>query len=112
MNLKLIEVHFLETTEIDKVINWTLSVFPAEMNMDLYRERLLKKIEKIGDAKIGMKEFLDLFDEMLARAELMQRAKVMFDELDKDKSGMLEKAELDIITERVMQVYTEKSPSE
>ena len=102
----------LESKEIDKVITWTLSVFPAEMNMDLYRERLIKQIDRNVDAKICLNEFLNLFDDMLARTELMRRAQVMFDELDKDKSGMLEKAELDIIAERVLQVYPEKSSSE
>ena len=103
---------FLESKEIDEVITWTLEAFPAEGNMEVYRARLVKQIDNNGDGKLDEKEFLVLFDEMLVRTELMKRAKSQFDELDKDKSGMLEKAELDKLAEWVLQAYAEKSPAE
>ena len=103
---------FLEAKEIDQVIAWTLEAFPADDNIDVYRARLLNQIDRNGDGKLDLKEFLVLFDDMLVRTELMGRAKIKFNELDEDKSGMLEKSELDKVTEWVLQTYTEKSLTE
>jgi len=41
-----------------------------------------------------LQEFAIIFDEMLLRMDLIKRAKVAFDKLDVDKSGYLEKEEL------------------
>ena len=103
---------FLEAKEIDQVITWTLQAFPADDNIDVYRERLVKQIDGNGDGKLDLNEFLVLFEDMLVRTELMGRAKVKFDELDEDKSGMLEKSELNKVTDWVLQTYTEKSVTE
>ena len=103
---------FLEAKEIDEVITWTLQAFPSDSNVDTYRERLMKQIDRNGDGKLDMKEFLILFEDMLVRTELMTRARSKFEELDADKSGMLEKAELDKVADWVLEAYTEKSIEE
>jgi calmodulin len=103
---------FLEAKEIDEVITWTLQAFPSDSNVDTYRERLMKQIDRNGDGKLDMKEFLILFEDMLVRTELMGRARTKFEELDADKSGMLEKAELDKVADWVLEAYTEKSIEE
>ena len=103
---------FLEAKEIDEVITWTLQAFPSDSNVDTYRERLMKQIDRNGDGKLDMKEFLILFEDMLVRTELMGRAKTKFEELDADKSGMLEKTELDKVADWVLEAYTEKSIEE
>lgn len=103
---------FLEAKEIDEVITWTLQAFPSDSNVDTYRERLMKQIDRNGDGKLDLKEFLILFEDMLIRTELMGRARSKFEELDADKSGMLEKAELDKVADWVLEAYTEKSIEE
>jgi len=103
---------FLEAKEIDEVITWTLQAFPSDSNVDTYRERLMKQIDRNGDGKLDMKEFLILFEDMLVRTELMGRARTKFEELDADKSGMLEKTELDKVADWVLEAYTEKSIEE
>ncbi len=103
---------FLEAKEIDEVISWTLQAFPSDSNVDTYRERLMKQIDRNGDGKLDIKEFLTLFEDMLVRTELMGRAKTKFEELDADKSGSLEKAELDKVADWVLEAYTEKSIEE
>jgi Ca2+-binding EF-hand superfamily protein len=75
-------------------------------------ERLMMQIDRNGDGKLDMKEFLILFEDMLVRTELMGRARTKFEELDADKSGMLEKAELDKVADWVLEAYTEKSIEE
>lgn len=103
---------FLEAKEIDEVISWTLQAFPSDSNVATYRDHLMKQIDRNGDGKLDIKEFLILFEDMLIRTELIGRAKTKFEELDADKSGMLEKAEIDKVADWVLEAYTEKSNEE
>ena len=57
-------------------------------------------------------EFTALFEDMLARQELVASAKVKFEELDESKTGVLEGQEIDKLMEMVMSVYVERSPEE
>lgn len=103
---------FLENTEIDSVIEWTLHAFPEGEDYTAYKNKLMKEIDANGDGKLDLEEFKILFDDMLARIELVKRAKVKFDELDTDKSGMLEAAELDKVCDWVLTAYVEKTEAE
>jgi calmodulin len=103
---------FLENKEIDAFIDWTLQAFPEGEDYSSYKEKLMKEIDANGDGKLDLGEFKILFEDMLARIELVKRAKVKFDELDTDKSGMLEAAELDIVCDWVLTAYVEKSEAE
>jgi len=103
---------FLETAEIDAVLTWTLQAFPADDDVYKYKEKLLKDLDANGDGKLDLKEFTELFEQMLVRTELINRARSKFGELDADKSGMLEMDELDKVTDWVLQAYAEKSQQE
>ena len=98
--------------EIDEVIGWTLHAFPEGEDDSSYKDKLIKEVDLNGDGKLDFNEFLNLFEDMLARMELIKRAKVKFDELDNDKSGMLEKEELDKVAEWCLQSYVERSEEE
>jgi len=103
---------FLENKEIDAVIDWTLQAFPEGEDYSSYKDKLMKEIDANGDGKLDLGEFKILFEDMLARIELVKRAKVKFDELDTDKSGMLEAAELNQVCDWVLTAYVEKSEAE
>lgn len=103
---------FLENKEIDAVIEWTLHAFPEGEDYSSYKNKLMKEIDANGDGKLDLGEFKQLFEDMLARIELVKRAKVKFDELDTDRSGMLESAELDKVCDWVLTAYVEKSEAE
>lgn len=100
---------FLELKEIDAVIEWSLQAFPDGEDYSAYKAKLLQEIDKNGDGKLDLAEFIVLFEDMLARLELVRRAKTKFDELDADKSGMLELTEIDAVAEWVLFAYVEKS---
>ena len=103
---------FLENKEIDAVIEWTLHAFPEGEDYSSYKNKLMKEIDANGDGKLDLDEFKVLFEDMLARIELVKRAKIKFDELDTDKSGMLESAELDKVCDWVLTAYVEKTEAE
>ena len=86
--------------------------FPSDDDVHKYKEKLIKDLDANGDGKLDLGEFTDLFEQMLVRTELINRARVKFNELDVDKSGMLEMEELDKVTDWVLQAYAEKSPAE
>jgi Ca2+-binding EF-hand superfamily protein len=57
-------------------------------------------------------EFIVLFEDLVARLELIERAREKFQELDTDKSGVLERAELDKVCDWVLAAYGEKTEDE
>lgn len=97
----------LEAKEIDDVITWALSAFPGDHAT--YKSMLLKEIDSNGDGKLDLTEFTVLFEDMLAREEMIKRAVVKFRELDADNSGFLETAELDKVADWVLDSYIEQS---
>lgn len=103
---------FLEEKEIDATIEWTLQAFPNADDMHTYKKHLLAHIDSNGDGKLDLVEFITLFEEMLVRVELIERARAKFDELDTDKSGLLETAELDKVVAWVLAAYGDRSESE
>jgi len=62
--------------------------------------------------QIDLPEFIVLFEDLVVRLELVERARAKFQELDNDNSGMLEKAELDKVAEWVLAAYGERPESE
>jgi len=102
---------FLENAEIDKCVVWALEAYVGE-DPAVYKTSLMQKVDENKDGKIDLMEFTILFEDMLARLELIQAAKKKFDELDVDKSGFLEAAEINVLMEQVLAAYVEKSPEE
>jgi len=102
---------FLESAELDKVVAWSLEAFTGD-NPDVYKAKLMVKIDANNDGKLDMAEFIVLFEEMLIRLELLQQATKKFNELDVDKSGFLEKGEIDKLVEIVLLAYVEKPVKE
>jgi Ca2+-binding EF-hand superfamily protein len=72
----------------------------------------MRKVDSNFDGKLDLMEFTALFEDMLARQELVASAKVKFEELDESKTGVLEGQEIDKLMEMVMSVYVERSPEE
>jgi len=99
---------FLEEKEIDQCIMWTLQAFPNDDDLQTYKKHLLYHIDSNGDGKLDLGEFVILFEDLLVRLELIERARGKFDELDTDKSGQLEKAELDKVADWVLAAYGER----
>jgi Ca2+-binding EF-hand superfamily protein len=103
---------FLEEKEIDQCIMWTLQAFPNDDDLQTYKKHLLHHIDSNGDGKLDLGEFVILFEDLLIRLELIERARGKFNELDTDKSGMLEKAELDKVADWVLAAYGERPEAE
>ena len=72
----------------------------------------MAKVDLNKDGKIELMEFTVLFEDLIARLELIAAAKKKFEELDVDKSGFLEKPEIDTLMKEVLSHYVEKSPEE
>lgn len=98
----------IESDEIRQVIDWTLQAFPAG-NREVYEQRLMANIDANKDGQLDILEFVDLFEQMLARMDLVQRAKSKFEELDADHSGALEREELDSLVSWVLESHVEKT---
>ena len=103
--------NFLEGPEIDKCVEWALKVHIGEDPVS-YKKMMMKKVDANKDGKVDLLEFTVLFEDLLARLELIKAAKAKFDALDVDKSGFLETAELDKLIEEVLEAYVEKQPAE
>lgn len=86
----------LETQELDKVAEWVLQAYSDKSVGDraAFKETLMKRIDVNQDGKLSMQEFAVVFDEILLRMDLHERAKKQFQVLDADGSGFLEKSEL------------------
>jgi len=98
----------LESDEIDATVMWTLQAFPNDDDLNTYKKHLLSHIDANGDGKIDLNEFIILFEDLLVRLELIERARVKFNELDTDKSGVLEAAEIDKVVDWVLAAYGER----
>ena len=64
----------------------------------------MKRIDVNGDQKISLQEWAVLYDEVIARMDLISQAKRAFAKLDADNSGFLEKEELS----KVMTLWSER----
>ena len=105
------ESGYLESAEIDECVKWALELYQGEDPVQ-YKKRLMKKVDTNRDGKIDLIEFTVLFEEMLARMELLQSAKKKFNELDVDSSGFLETSEIDHLLDIILASYVEKSDEE
>lgn len=87
---------FLERKEIDELVRQVLLTFSEtkEKEREEFKATLISRVDVNKDEKISLQEFTTLFDEMIERLELIERARLTFNELDKDSSGTLERAEL------------------
>ena len=70
----------LEKAELDKVAEWVLQAYSDKSTEDraAFKETLLKRIDVNQDGKLSMQEFAVVFDEILLRMDLHERAKVQF----------------------------------
>ena len=102
---------FIDTDEIRAVLDWTLQAYPSE-NIEAYKERLLANIDANKDGQLDLREFVDLFEQMLVRTSLVQKAKAKFQELDADGSGYIEKGELDKMVDWVLESHVEKTEAQ
>lgn len=101
----------IEEKEIKEVVKWVMQIFPAE-SATSYEAELLKKIDANKDGKINTLEFFNLFEDVMARMAIVNKAKEKFIELDADKSGALEKGEIVNLIEWVCSHYYEKTEDE
>jgi Ca2+-binding EF-hand superfamily protein len=104
----------LDGPEIDKCVEWAMQIYEHE-DPEFYafnRQTMLDRIDRNRDGKVSLPEFTTLFDDMLTRLELINSAKAKFAELDADKSGLLEAAELDTLVGEVLKTYVQKSEEE
>jgi calmodulin len=98
----------IESDEIRAVIAWTLQAYPVS-NKKVYEERIMANIDINKDGQLDLLEFTDLFEKMVIRMDLVQKAKHKFEELDVDHSGSLENAELDNLVSWVLESHVEKT---
>ena len=77
----------LEGPELDAVVMWTLQAFPNDADVEIYKKHLLSHVDANADGRVDIDEFVVLFEDLLVRLELIERARAKFDELDVDKSG-------------------------
>jgi len=102
---------FLENTELDNVIEWTMQAFTGN-DPSNYKEKLIERVDRNKDGKLDRGEFLKLFEEYLTRIDVVNRAIYKFKELDADNSGFLERKEIDEMVRQVLIVFSEKSELE
>lgn len=101
----------IESGEIKKVIEWTVQAYPVA-NIGEYTKRLIDNIDLNKDGKLDLLEFTNLFEDMLVRVSLVEKARAKFKELDKDKSGLIERHELDGVLDWVLESHVEKTPAQ
>ena len=86
----------LENTELLTVTEWIISSFgEAASSLEEAKTRMMQRLDANKDGKLDFEEFFSLFVLMNERFSLIDRAKVKFNELDKDGSGYLESGEID-----------------
>jgi Ca2+-binding EF-hand superfamily protein len=101
----------IESDEIRQVISWTLQAYPAA-SVDNYTERLIANIDLNKDGVLNLMEFTDLFEGMMIRMDMVNKAQSKFQELDIDKSGFIEKGELDALVNWVLESYVDRTPAQ
>jgi calcium-binding protein CML len=101
----------IDANEIRQVIGWTLQAYPAA-SVDNYTERLIENIDLNKDGCLNLQEFTDLFEGMMVRIDMVEKARSKFVELDLDKSGAIEKGELDALVDWVLESYVNKTPAQ
>ena len=102
----------LENAELHEVVDWVMQAFGSKLgsNKEEVKTKLMERIDANKDGKLDLEEFLVLFNEMLIRYSLMERAKAKFQELDTDKSGFLEASELDKVVSWSLEAFTGDNP--
>lgn len=98
----------IESDEIRKVVEWTVQAYPAA-NIGEFTKRLIDTIDLNKDGQLDLLEFTNLFEDMLVRVGLVEKAREKFKELDKDHSGLIERHEIDGVVDWVLESHVEKS---
>lgn len=101
----------IDKDEIKAVIDWVMSAYPAD-NVENFTKKLISAIDINNDGHLSLLEFTNLFEQMLIRLELLRHAKIKFEELDADKSGFLENAEIDNVINWTLTHYSNKTPEQ
>jgi len=104
----------LNGREIDLCVDWAMQAYETgePEYFIFYRKAMMNKIDVNHDGRINLLEFIHLFEDMIARIELTNNARLKFAEFDVDKSGFLEASEIDRLVDVVLTTYVEKSPTE
>jgi len=99
--------NFLEQKELQTIVTWVMTAVGDKLGSDpkVVQQKIMDRLDQNRDGKLDFEEFSVLFREMTARFATIERAKAKFDELDTDKSGFLEAAELDKCVEWALQAY-------
>jgi Ca2+-binding EF-hand superfamily protein len=96
------------TDRIPEVVAWTAEAYPVD-NLENYTKKLIKAIDLNNDGTLNLVEFTNLYEQMLVRLEMTERAKKKFKELDADQSGFLDGNEINALVEWALTYYVEKS---
>jgi len=99
------------TNRISDVVKWTSEAYPVD-NMENYTKKLISAIDLNNDGSLSLSEFISLYDQMLVRLEMIERAKKKFKELDADESGFLDGKEITALVDWALTYYVEKSESQ
>jgi Ca2+-binding EF-hand superfamily protein len=84
-----------------------MSYFGTKMgnDRDTVLAKVMKRLDANKDGKLDQDEFSKLFSLIVARNDLVDRAKAKFRELDADSSGFLEAAEIDAVVTWTLQAF-------
>ncbi len=100
---------YLETHELDKLAEWVLDAYnPLGFTMEdkvALKTKLLVRIDSNQDGKLDLYEFSTVFQEVVAKSEVILKARSKFLELDDNKNGFIDGAELDNVTSWVIGAY-------
>jgi Ca2+-binding EF-hand superfamily protein len=101
----------IESDEIRRVVEWTVQAYPVA-NIGEFTQRLISNIDINNDGQLDLLEFTNLFEDMLVRVALVEKAKAKFKEMDKDQSGLIERHEIDGVVDWVLESHVEKSAAQ
>jgi len=65
----------IESGKIRQVVDWCMSAYPIE-NIDSFTKGLIASIDINKDGQLSLDEFINLFEQMLVRLELVKKAKI------------------------------------